>query len=84
MLTNRQELYVPPVLAHLQVLAMLATMPLEVCCKPLDYVLIRVMLKMVHSSRFRDANQHFIITPYICRLIPCTVLLPCTTVAATI
>ena len=63
---NRQELYVVPVLAHLQVLAMLATVLLEVRCKPVNYTLTSVMLKM-HSSHIRDANQQSMVTPYICR-----------------
>ncbi len=65
MLKNRQELYVLPVLAHLQVLARLATMPLEVRCKPLHYVLIGVILQMVNSTQIRDANQQSIITSYM-------------------
>ncbi len=70
MLTNRQELYVVPVLAHLQVLARLATTPLEVRCKPLHYVLIGVMLKLMHSPQTSDANQQFIVSPVSADLQP--------------
>ena len=40
MVANRQGLYVLPVFAHLQVLARIATVPLEVRCKLLPFVLI--------------------------------------------
>ena len=75
---SRQELYVVLVLAHLQVLAMLATVPLEVRCKPLNYILTSVMLKM-RSSHIRDASQ---LSPLVSvEVIASSVLLPCKTMA---